>query len=177
LSGALLVVDSPASYDPETDWVLLVTAPRRLADDSKVLLNGTLSPAARTMRTGVRYRLRFINMHTSRPNMIMRVRSGEQVQSWRSIAKDGRDLPADQSVVGPAEVQMGNGETYDFEFTPSQAGELRLDIRSAAGALLSSMPIAVPTVVAGFSRPDGPPEGGHYVRGDPLSARRTTPYR
>jgi len=40
LSGALLVVDSPESYDPEHDLVLMVTVPRKNADAQKVLLNG-----------------------------------------------------------------------------------------------------------------------------------------
>jgi len=143
LSGALVVVDSPTLYDPVSDWVLLVTAPRRVADDNVVFLNGTATPPERTMRVGERYRLRFINIHTSRPNMIMRVLQGDKLQTWRSLAKDGMDLPSERSVVGPAEIQMGNGETYDFEFSPSEAGDLHLDIRAAAGALLASMPIAV----------------------------------
>jgi FtsP/CotA-like multicopper oxidase with cupredoxin domain len=143
LSGALVVVDSPESYDPATDWVLLVTAPRRIAEDSVVYLNGTSKPTTRIMRAGVRYRLRFINMHTSRPNMIMRVLNGERSQTWRPLAKDGRDLPSDQSLAGPAEVQIGNGETYDFEFTPTEPSDLHLDIRAAAGPLLASMPITV----------------------------------
>ena len=143
LSGALIVVDSPATYDPMTDWVLLVTTPRRAADENVVLLNGSATPSARTMRVGVSYRLRFINMHTSRPNMIMRVLREDAVEQWRALAKDGMDLPADRSVVGRAEIQMGNGETYDFAFTPAKAGDLHLDVRAAAGALLASMAITV----------------------------------
>jgi hypothetical protein len=38
---------------------------------------------------------------------------------------------------------MGNGETYDFDFVPSTAGDIRLDVTSAAGLLLVSMPIHV----------------------------------
>ena len=43
----------------------------------------------------------------------------------------------------PSEIQMGNGETYDFDFVPTAAGEIRLDVSSAAGLLLVSMPIHV----------------------------------
>jgi hypothetical protein len=53
------------------------------------------------------------------------------------------DLPADQAVSGPAEVQMGNGETYDFDFVPSAAGDIRIDVTNAGGVLLVSMPIRV----------------------------------
>jgi FtsP/CotA-like multicopper oxidase with cupredoxin domain len=56
LTGALLVVDSLTSYDPQHDLVFLVTVPRRAADAAGVLLNGSLSPAARELRAGERYR-------------------------------------------------------------------------------------------------------------------------
>jgi hypothetical protein len=62
---------------------------------------------------------------------------------WRALAKDGRDLPDTQAVEGASEIQMGNGETYDFDFVPSTAGDIRLDVTSAAGLLLVSMPIHV----------------------------------
>ena len=40
LSGALLVVDDPAAYNPARDWVLLITIPRNNEDvNTFVLLN------------------------------------------------------------------------------------------------------------------------------------------
>ena len=44
---------------------------------------------------------------------------------------------------GPSEVQMGNGETYDFDFVPSERGDIRVDIRANNGTLLTTMPIRV----------------------------------
>jgi hypothetical protein len=38
---------------------------------------------------------------------------------------------------------MGNGETYDFDFVPSVAGDLHFDVTNAGGGLLASMPIRV----------------------------------
>jgi manganese oxidase len=63
--------------------------------------------------------------------------------TWRAIAKDGMDLPAERATVRPAMQQMGNGETYDYELIPSAPGDLRFTVTSAAGALLVSMPIHV----------------------------------
>ena len=143
LSGALLVVDDPGAYDPEHDWVMLVTVPRKAVDGATVLLNGTSAPVAREMRIGRHYRLRFVNVHISRPSMRMRLMAGSDLLRWRSVAKDGMDLPADQIIEGPSEVQMGNGETYDFDFVPSERGEIRVDIRAANGTLLTTMPIRV----------------------------------
>ncbi len=143
LNGALLVVDDPAAYDPTHDIVLLVSVPRRTTDSGAVYLNGSLTPAPLNLKVGERYRLRFINIHVFRPSMRMRLLRGDALLSWRGIAKDGMDLPSDQAVVRPSEIQMGNGETYDFEFSPDQPGDVRLDINSAAGVLLVRVPVHV----------------------------------
>jgi manganese oxidase len=144
LSGALLVVDDPAAYNPDRDWPLMITIPRRNEDvNTIVLLNGSAKPAAREMRVGEKYRLRFVNAHTFRPSMRMRLLRDSSLLEWQALAKDGMQLPADQAVTGPAEIQMGNGETYDFEFVPSTPGEIRIDVTNAVGVLLVSMPIRV----------------------------------
>jgi manganese oxidase len=143
LSGALLVLDDPTAYDPSRDLVMLVTVPRKAADNAVVLLNGTATPAARELRIGQRYRFRFINVHIFRPSMRMRLLQDTSLQRWRAIAKDGMDLPADQALEGPSEVQMGNGETYDFEYVPSSTGDFKLDVTAANGILLVTMPIRV----------------------------------
>lgn len=143
LNGALLVVDDPGAYDPVHDIVLLVSVPRKEADADKVYINGSTTPAALNMKVGERYRLRFINIHIFRPSMRMRLLGGDQLLTWRSVAKDGMDLPPDQSVTGPSEIQMGNGETYDFEFSPTAAGDIHLDVTTAIGDLLATMPVRV----------------------------------
>ena len=141
LSGALLVVDDPAAYDPTHDLVMLVTVPRKVADNDVVLLNGSASPPLRELRVGETYRFRFINVHTFRPSMRMRLLRDTTLQRWRVVAKDGMDLPEDLATEGPSEIQMGNGETYDFHYVPTAAGDYRLDITQGDGRLLTSMPI------------------------------------
>ena len=143
LNGALLVVDDPATYDPTHDIVLLVSVPRLEADRGVVYLNGSAKPAALEMKAGDKYRLRFINIHVFRPSMRMQLLRGNTLLTWRGVAKDGMTLPSDQATVGPSAVQMGNGETYDFEFAPDVPGDLRLDITAATGDLLVTMPIHV----------------------------------
>jgi FtsP/CotA-like multicopper oxidase with cupredoxin domain len=143
LSGPLIVVDDPSTYDPRHDMVIMVTVPRTNPTADVVLINGSPSPPPREMRAGERYRLRFINVHTFRPNLRMRALEGSGLTTWKALAKDGRDLPADQAATGPAETQMGNGETYDFEFVPAKAGDLRIDVTTGQGVLLASLPIHV----------------------------------
>jgi FtsP/CotA-like multicopper oxidase with cupredoxin domain len=143
LSGALLVVDDPASFDPAHDLVMLLSTPRREADSNLVLLSGSLAPATLELRQGERYRFRIINIHTFRPSMIVRVVADSVPLSWRAVAKDGMVLPPTQAIVGPAVQQFGNGEAYDFEFIPSEPKALRLTVSSGVGVLLVSMPIRV----------------------------------
>jgi FtsP/CotA-like multicopper oxidase with cupredoxin domain len=143
LSGALLVLDDPATYDPVTDLVMLLTTPRLNAQQNVIFLNGTSAPAPLELRVGTPYRIRVINVHTSRPAMITRIWRDSTLMTWRTLAKDGMPLPSDQSVVRPAMIQMGNGETYDFEFTPTERGPLRFEVTSAVNVLLVRMPINI----------------------------------
>jgi len=141
LSGAIVVLDDPGAYDAMHDVVLLVSSPRRDADGTTVFLNGTNAPRPLDMRVGERYRLRLVNIHTYRPSMIARLMRDSTLLAWRAVAKDGRDLPTDQATVRPSLQQLGNGETYDFEFTPTTPGDLRFTMSSGVGALLVFMPI------------------------------------
>jgi FtsP/CotA-like multicopper oxidase with cupredoxin domain len=143
MAGALVVLDDPATWNPDKDIVLLLTIPRRREDAGTILLNGTNAPAARELRVGERYRLRVVDIHPTRPAMIGRLMHDSALVTWRAIAKDGMDLPAERATVRPAMQQMGNGETYDYELIPSAPGDLRFTVTSAVGALLVSMPIHV----------------------------------
>jgi hypothetical protein len=141
LSGALIVLDEIETFDAEHDIVLLLTSPRRTVDSRTIFLNGTNAPAPRQLRVGERYRLRLVDIHPTRPSMIVRLLRDSTPVSWRAIAKDGMDLPRDQATVRPATQQLGNGETYDFELIPQSPGDLRLTVSSSGGALLVTMPI------------------------------------
>jgi FtsP/CotA-like multicopper oxidase with cupredoxin domain len=143
LTGAIIVLPPGERFDAERDFVLLVSTPRKAADAGTVYLNGTNAPAPKEMRVGQRYRLRLVNIHTARPSMIARLTRDSTLLSWRAIAKDGMDLPHDQATVRPAAQQSGNGEAYDFEFTPTTPGDIKFTMSSAAGNLLVTLPIRV----------------------------------
>jgi manganese oxidase len=144
LSGVLLVVDDPRSYDPSHDIVLLLTVPRRNEETARaVLVNGRLAPAPLELRAGERYTLRLVDVHTFRPSMIARVLRDSSLVTWRAVAKDGMPIPASRATMRPAMQQMGNGETYDFELTPAAAGDLRITVSSAVGLLLATVPVHV----------------------------------
>ena len=142
LSGTLLVVDDLARFDSAHDKTVLLTVPRADANSARVLINGSLAPDTLRLRVGERYRLRVVDVHTFRPSMIVRLVRDSTPVSWRAVAKDGMDLPADRATVRRAVQQMGNGETYDFELTPTEPGELKLVVRSAVGVLLAERPVS-----------------------------------
>jgi hypothetical protein len=71
------------------------------------------------------------------------LKQGADLLSWRAVAKDGADLPPERATTRRSTQQLGNGETYDFEFTPSAPGELKLEIVTGAGGLLTTLPIRV----------------------------------
>jgi hypothetical protein len=47
----------------------------------------------------------------------------QTIGRWRAVAKDGYELPKAQATERTANVQMGPGETADFELRPMRPGE------------------------------------------------------
>lgn len=91
--------------------------------DGEPLLNGSTTPAPLELRTGVRYRLRFIDILANNSIVINVMQDGKPVE-WIPIAKDGADLASVQSVAIPASFTIAPGETYDFAFTPEKSGKI-----------------------------------------------------
>jgi FtsP/CotA-like multicopper oxidase with cupredoxin domain len=143
LSGALLVLEPGQRYDSTTDVPVLITSPRHAVDNAKVLINGSLSPAPLDWRTGVTYRLRFINIHANRASLSAFLVADSSLTTWRAVAKDGITLNGPYATQRPSQQQVSVGETYDFEFTPRAARNMKIEVRAAGGALLGVQPIRV----------------------------------
>lgn len=123
--GALIVIEPGARFDPEVDHIILLggAGPGVPA----VEMNRSTNPPPLQIRTGVKHRFRIINIQ---PNNTVQVslRGDNGPVQWRSVAKDGADLPPNQAMVKPAVLTIGVGETYDFEYEPGAPGELRLEV-------------------------------------------------
>ena len=132
--GALIVTDDPRTYDPVKDKLILVggggPAPA-LGADTHGFVNGTISPAPLELEVGTTYRLRLINIH---PDWRVEFALGTDTTTaqWRPVAKDGADLPPSQATPRAAYLLTGPGETADFEFTPTAAGSMRLQVKTRA---------------------------------------------
>jgi hypothetical protein len=60
----------------------------------------------------------------------MRLGGDSTIATWTPVAKDGADLPAEQSTPRAAFVQMGAGENGEFLYTPQRPGLQRLNIQT-----------------------------------------------
>ena len=104
------------------------------------------------LRAGQKYRVRLIALQNEFPyiNVTLTARADsafaggpdEQVVQWTPVAKDGAELATEYRVPRPAIQRMSMGETYDFEFVPDRAGNLRLELR-LFGRLARRTPILV----------------------------------
>jgi FtsP/CotA-like multicopper oxidase with cupredoxin domain len=128
LYGALIVEDPARPFDPETEPVVILGG-NGWVDFEQGRVNGSTTPVPIMMEVGRTYRLRLININPDWRAWI-RLKRGEDQLVWRAIAKDGFDLPAGQAVVRTAAIEMGPGETADFEVTPDAPGDLVLEIVS-----------------------------------------------
>jgi FtsP/CotA-like multicopper oxidase with cupredoxin domain len=139
LYAPLTVLEPGQNLDEERDISLMIgNAPPLL-----VVLNGSRTPAPRTMQVGQTYRVRIANITAVNPNLFVHlVREGTPVP-WRPIAKDGFDLPTSQATIRTGRQPVSNGEIYDFEVIPAAAGDMTFEVRGGAGALLVSLPIRV----------------------------------
>ncbi len=93
------------------------------------LVNGRTSPAPLRLTVGETHRLRIVSIHPDW-RIAFTLKTDSTVAQWRAIAKDGADLPLAVATVRPAHVEMGPGQTADFEFTPTQPGVWRLEVKS-----------------------------------------------
>lgn len=146
LYGPIVVLEPGQSLDPEKDRIMLMSV-KGPTDNTAVMLNGETDPGPIALKQGVRYRFRFINITPHDPLLTVSLLSGSSPVMWRAIAKDGADLPLPQATDRPARQTVSVGETYDFEFQPRSAAELRLEVLRPARAAVAPSQIVVPVHV------------------------------
>jgi FtsP/CotA-like multicopper oxidase with cupredoxin domain len=153
LVGPLLVRDAGAPV--ANDHVFMVKAPRSYAGANYLEVNGQLNPDTVVIPVGVPTRFRFISLAAFHPNAAFaltarRDSAGELtapatdslIVRWQPVAKDGADLPEARRVAKAARQLVGMGETYDYLYTPTAPGNLRIEVRGGT-TLLARIPILV----------------------------------
>lgn len=139
LYGALVVTDTPESFDPSTDHVVVIgrsglttEAPSVLTDADSVMLNGERAPRL-VWKAGARHRVRLINI-TPDDIFSVSLQTADGPLQWTPIAKDGAPVPAAEAVAAPARQTIAVGETYDFEYqAPAGRRTAWLEVRTPGG--------------------------------------------
>lgn len=139
LYGALLVVDSGA-YQPEHERLIILGSAG--PDTKSARINGSLTPDTMRLRVGVPYRLRLIQIIPDWTTSVGLLR-GDSLLQWKTLAKDGADLPPSARVMRRAGLLAGPGETWDFEYVPATPGLLRLEVEQRQGLWKTELPIRV----------------------------------
>lgn len=142
--GAIIVTDKPRDLAHDH---LVVAGGGGPAVVSKIespyaLVNGRRFPEPLRLTVGEVHRLRLVSVHPDwRVQFTMR--NDSTIARWRAIAKDGYDMPAAQATMRPAEVEMGPGETADFELRPTRVGEWRIEVKTAEPGWYIPLPVIV----------------------------------
>jgi FtsP/CotA-like multicopper oxidase with cupredoxin domain len=127
--GALIVSDAPR--DTVHDHVIVAGGGGLEVFEKEgpafLLVNGRSQARPIAMTAGEVNRLRIVSIHADR---ILKFRLGDDgsVAEWTPIAQDGADLPPPLRTPKSASVEMGPGQTADFNFTPGRAGTMTLEV-------------------------------------------------
>ncbi|MGI8619902.1 MAG: multicopper oxidase domain-containing protein [Gemmatimonadaceae bacterium] len=127
--GPIIVLEPGERYDPETDLSFIIGLGLNNSGGRGRSINGEVRPAPRTLRAGVTYRLRIMNLLPAAPGNLELTTADSSIGSWRLISKDGASRQRARAL--PARVRIAVGEAYDFEWTP-RAGESVLTARFTA---------------------------------------------
>jgi manganese oxidase len=138
--GPLIVLEPGTTYDPATDHVVLLGGSG--PESPPVEVNRSTNPLPLEIKAGVKHRFRIINI-TANSTTVVSLRGDRGPAQWRAVAKDGADLPPDQSTVRPATLTISVGETYDFEFEPTGPGPLRLEVLVPRSGVITTQLIRV----------------------------------
>jgi len=141
LYGPIIVVNPGERFDTAANRLVIVGSYAR-HDSAFGVVNGRLDPAPIELRPNRPYRFRLINIGDSRTFFSLR-RPDSSAVGWRAVAKDGADLPSSQAVIRAEPLITGPGETADFEWTPTEPGDVVLDLDSPFAAWHLEVPVRV----------------------------------
>lgn len=142
--GAIIVSDKPRDLTHDHLIVAGGGGPEVFAkiESPFALVNGRVSPSPLRLTAGEKHRLRIVSIHPDW-RITFTLRNDATIARWRAVAKDGATLPPVQATMRVAQLDMGPGETADFEFTPLRPGEWVMEVRSSDSGWYIPLPIIV----------------------------------
>ena len=142
--GALLVLEPGQKYDPASDKLFVLGRAGINEMHDPLVLNGSPQPGLIVLLAGQVYRFRFINITPNDAVVTTSLLLEGRPAKWRAIAKDGAGLPAEQATIQDSARDISVGETYDFEFAPTEPGDYELKFSSLFGNTVTQMIAVVP---------------------------------
>lgn len=124
LYGPLIVMPPGRRFDSDTDKVILISRGGPDFPRSPLLIDGSAQPAPLQLRVGTHYRFRLINITPEDMDLEVSLIEEDKPVTWTAIARDGRDLPAEQSIAQPALLRLPVGGTADFDYIATEKKEL-----------------------------------------------------
>jgi FtsP/CotA-like multicopper oxidase with cupredoxin domain len=128
--GPLVVLEPGQKYDPEHDKTFVFGEGHYAPFGFMVLVNGSPQPDPVELQTGVRYRLRFVNITGDAADLKVKLVSKDATVSWKMLARDGADLPPSQLKSSSDEILIPVGGTCDVEYVADHTGFLEMQISS-----------------------------------------------
>ena len=130
LYGPIVVLDSGQKFDADRERLLVFGVAGHatnvvIGPFPHYLMNGSEHPPAMNLKAGTTYRFRIVNITDDGPLLVSLNAASKPIQ-WRAVAKDGATLPPGQATKRPAMLVSDPGEIFDFEVTPTAAGEMNL---------------------------------------------------
>jgi FtsP/CotA-like multicopper oxidase with cupredoxin domain len=153
--GAIIVTDSAHQFDPRIDKIILVggAGPGNIERRSIGMVNGSIRPRLE-LEAGTTYRLHIIQIHPQAV-VVFRLGNDSTIAKWTPAAKDGADLPPEESTPRSAYVIMGAGENGEFLYTPERPGPQILSVNTQLAGWFVPVRIAVrPAAKVAAAKPD-----------------------
>jgi hypothetical protein len=126
LYAPLIVLEPGASFDPRMEHLIVISSGGP-GVDPPTAINGQVSPDTMQLVAGETYRLRMIDISSNEAH-ILALRGPSGGATWRQLARDGKNLPAEEQIAQPARMVSAAGITMDFEFTPTAAGDYAFEV-------------------------------------------------
>jgi FtsP/CotA-like multicopper oxidase with cupredoxin domain len=134
LAGPIVVVDDREAYDSSSERIYLAnTFLNFQAQRLEVHLNHAAELVPDTVTAGREYRLRLMNLTLANPGLLFRFVADQRAVPWRTVAKDGFELPPWQQTENPGFHPVSIGETLDVLWSPPPGGSGWLEVRGGGG--------------------------------------------
>jgi FtsP/CotA-like multicopper oxidase with cupredoxin domain len=134
--GALIVTEPGEKYNNATNKIFLLG---QYVDATKdvLFLNGKAGTDSVTLKKGMNYRFRIINITGVATYLTVSVLLNGVPVNWRPVAKDGADLPVHlQRLKSASDQSVSVGQTFDFEFNPTKSGNYFFAVKDYKGAIV-----------------------------------------